>query len=197
MKLLSTAATLLLCVAPFSATARSLDFFNSQTPIKAENQAVEGDNPLVYCNDPSNYILQIERVDLTPNPPLPGKTLIIQATGTLNERIEEGAYVNLEVKYGLITLVKQTADLCEQIVNVDLECPLEKGRMSLTKQVELPRQIPPVRGFLWYTAIDVEINQVIINQQGRYTVHADVYTKDDKHVTCLEAHNIEFKTGFI
>lgn len=174
MKLLSTAATFLLCVAPFS-TARSLDFFNFQTPIQAENEAVKGDNPLEYCNDPSSYLLQIDHVDLTPNPPLPGKTLTIQATGTLNEKIEEGAYVNLEVKYGLITLVRQTADLCEQIVNVDLECPLEKGEMTLTKQVELPRQIPP----------------------GKYTVHADVYTKDDKHVTCLQARNIEFKAGFM
>ncbi|OJI86241.1 hypothetical protein ASPTUDRAFT_187642 [Aspergillus tubingensis CBS 134.48] len=196
MKLLSTAATFLLCVAPFS-TARSLDFFNFQTPIQAENEAVKGDNPLEYCNDPSSYLLQIDHVDLTPNPPLPGKTLTIQATGTLNEKIEEGAYVNLEVKYGLITLVRQTADLCEQIVNVDLECPLEKGEMTLTKQVELPRQIPPVRDSLWYTTIDVEINQVMINQQGKYTVHADVYTKDDKHVTCLQARNIEFKAGFM
>lgn len=105
--------------------------------------------------------------------------------------------MNLEVKYGLITLVRQTADLCEQIVNVDLECPLEKGEMTLTKQVELPRQIPPVRDSLWYTTIDVEINQVMINQQGKYTVHADVYTKDDKHVTCLQARNIEFKAGFM
>lgn len=70
MKLLSTAATFLLCVAPFS-TARSLDFFNSQTPIQAENEAVKGDNPLEYCNDPSSYLLQIDHVDLTPNPPLP------------------------------------------------------------------------------------------------------------------------------
>jgi hypothetical protein len=52
--------------------------------------------------------------------------------------------VNVEVKWGVITLVKQTMDLCDQIENVDLKCPLEKGRMTLTKQVDLPKQIPPV-----------------------------------------------------
>lgn len=50
----------------------------------------------------------------------------------------------LQVKYGLIRLINQEADLCEQLTNVDLECPLEKGEMTLTKQVDLPAQIPPV-----------------------------------------------------
>ena len=53
--------------------------------------------------------------------------------------------MNLEVKWGLITLIKQTVDLCEELKNVDLECPLEKGEMILKKEVELPKQIPPVR----------------------------------------------------
>lgn len=52
--------------------------------------------------------------------------------------------MNVEVKWGVITLVKQTMDLCDQIENVDLKCPLEKGNMVLTKQVDLPKQIPPV-----------------------------------------------------
>ncbi|KAH1489718.1 Phosphatidylglycerol/phosphatidylinositol transfer protein [Aspergillus fumigatus] len=172
MKLISTAATLFVCLAPLSASARSISFLDStQAPIQLETFPVKGDNPLVYCSDPSGNILQIESVDLVPNPPLPGQTLSINASGNLKERVEEGAYVALEVKYGLITLIKQTADLCEQIKNVDLECPLEKGEMTLTKQVDLPSHIPP----------------------GKYNVHADVYTKDGKKITCLDAHDIEFK----
>lgn len=52
--------------------------------------------------------------------------------------------MNLVVKWGLITLIQQTVDLCEQIKEVDLECPLEKGHMTLTKEVKLPNAIPPV-----------------------------------------------------
>lgn len=70
MKFLSTAATLLVCLGPISATARSLDFFN-QAPIHSDAKSVEGENPLEYCNDPAGDILQINSVDLTPNPPLP------------------------------------------------------------------------------------------------------------------------------
>ncbi|KAE8147442.1 ML domain-containing protein [Aspergillus avenaceus] len=170
MKFLSTAATLLVCLAPLSATARSLNFLgSSQTAITAD-KAVEGDNPLTYCSDPSGDILKINSVDLSPNPPAAGQSLTIKAKGSLRQEIEKGAYVLLQVKYGLITLIRQQADLCDQIVNVDLKCPLNKGDMALVKQVDLPKQIPP----------------------GKYSVHADVYTKDDVRITCLEANNIQF-----
>ena len=77
--------------------------------------------------------------------------------------------MHLSVKYGLITIIRQTADLCDTIGKVDLECPLKKGELALTKDVELPKQIPP----------------------GKYTVLADVVTKDDKKITCLSA-TVEF-----
>ena len=73
-----------------------------------------------------------------------GKPLSITATGTLKENVEAGAYVVLQVKYGLITLVKQTVDLCEQVKNVELSCPLDKGDLTIKKDVDLPKEIPPV-----------------------------------------------------
>ncbi|KAL2834464.1 ML domain-containing protein [Aspergillus cavernicola] len=169
MKLLSFAAPLL-CLAPLSVTATPASFFGSSQDVITNGIPVKGENPLEYCSDPKGYILDIKSVDLSPNPPKPGQSLKITASGTLHKRIEKGAYVLLEVKYGLITLVRQRPDLCDQIVNVDLECPLEAGEMSLTKEVQLPAQIPP----------------------GKYTVHADVFTKDDERITCLDARNIQF-----
>lgn len=73
-----------------------------------------------------------------------GETLSIKASGDFKEKVEEGAKVHIQVKYGLITLINQQNDLCDAISNVDLECPLDKGEMSLTKDVSLPKQIPPV-----------------------------------------------------
>lgn len=52
--------------------------------------------------------------------------------------------MHLQVKYGLIRIINQEADLCENLKNVDLECPLKKGPMVLTKDVDLPKEIPPV-----------------------------------------------------
>lgn len=51
----------------------------------------------------------------------------------------------LQVKYGLIRLVNTETDLCEQVSNVDLACPIKKGTRNITKDVQLPREIPPVR----------------------------------------------------
>ena len=50
----------------------------------------------------------------------------------------------LQVKYGLIRLVNTKADLCEQVKNVDMECPIKKGKTKITKEVDLPNEIPPV-----------------------------------------------------
>ena len=71
----------------------------------------------------------------------------------------------LTVKYGLITLIHQTADLCDEITAVDLKCPLKKGNMSMTHEVKIPKQVP----------------------KGKYTVIADVVTKDKSQITCLES----------
>ncbi|KAL4964114.1 ML domain-containing protein [Aspergillus stella-maris] len=169
MKLLSS-ATALLCLAPLAVTAKPASFFGFSQDVIAQGEPVKGDNPLEYCANTRDYSLEIQSVDLAPNPPKPGQTLKIKASGVLHERVEKGAYVLLEVKYGLITLLRQQPDLCDQLGNVDLECPLEEGPMVLTKEVDLPAQIPP----------------------GRYTVHADVYNKDGKQITCLDGKNIQF-----
>ena len=69
---------------------------------------------------------------------------MIEAQGYFKKKVEKGAYVNLQVKYGLIRLVNTRADLCDQIKNVDLTCPLKEGETLLTKQIDLPKEIPPV-----------------------------------------------------
>jgi hypothetical protein len=71
--------------------------------------------------------------------------LTIKATGDFKDKVEEGFKMHLQVKYGLITLINQQADGCDTIGKADLECPLDKGEMTLTKDVDLPREIPPVR----------------------------------------------------
>ncbi|KAL2258091.1 hypothetical protein VTK26DRAFT_8736 [Humicola hyalothermophila] len=149
-------------------TANAFNVFRSdgQSRITDDDLDVPGRNPLKFCDaDRSDDIITIEEVMLTPNPPQAGNTLVIEAKGTVKETILDGAYVNLEVKYGYIRLISTTADLCKEIKNVDLECPIDKGDIAIVKSVDLPKEIPP----------------------GRYTVSADVYTKEGEHITCLTA----------
>ncbi len=73
-----------------------------------------------------------------------GHELVIKAVGEVKETIEKGAYISLQVKYGLIRLINTDTDLCDQVQNVDMDCPIEKGNLEILKTVELPREIPPV-----------------------------------------------------
>ena len=93
---------------------------------------------------PSEDLVDIKYINLTPNPPEAGKNLTIDAMGYLKTTIEEGAYANFEVKYGFIKLLSGTADLCEKAAEVDLKCPIANGTIEIEKLVGLPSQIPPV-----------------------------------------------------
>jgi len=136
----------------------------SQSPLKTD-LSIPGNNPLSHCPEPSpdNDLLIIEHVDLSPNPPSPGSILKIHATGRLLKDVVPGAYVQVTVKYGLIKLVDTEIDLCENVGEIGEECPIKNGALDLSKEVELPKVIPP----------------------GKYTVRAQAFTEDDEQLTCL------------
>jgi len=110
-------------------------------------------------------ILQIEYINISPDPPLKGKELAIDAAGYLKETVGEGSYIVLTVKYGIIKILGKTMDLCEQTQKVDKSCPLEEGKQTLVTTVELPKEIPP----------------------GTFFVDAFVYTPDNRRIACLKA----------
>ncbi|KAI8080019.1 ML domain-containing protein [Halteromyces radiatus] len=115
------------------------------------------------CGDEDD-LLTIEHINLTPDPPVKGQNLHIDFKGYLKETVEDGAYLYLTVKWGVVQLVKKELDLCEESGKIDEDCPIEKGPVSIVKDVELPKTIPG----------------------GKYTVEAEVYTVDGERVTCLK-----------
>ncbi|KIY01006.1 uncharacterized protein Z520_03672 [Fonsecaea multimorphosa CBS 102226] len=160
-----SAILLSLLTAASAVSSRSL--FGAQNALVDEEPkfSVPGKNPLNFCADPKDYILTVDYVDLSPNPPLPGQKLTITANGTFSKDIEPGATVFLQVKYGLITLIKQEADLCDNLPKIDITCPVKEGVMTLKKEVDIPKQVPP----------------------GKYTVLADVNTVDKEKISCMES----------
>ncbi len=115
-----------------------------------------------------------------------GNTLTIEASGILSKDVDDGAYADIVVKYGLITLVKMKVDLCQEGKKIDLNCPLKKGPMKLTKDVDLPQQIPPVCCIQLDKGGSEEGQGTEANTtQGKYTVSANVFTSEDEPVTCL------------
>lgn len=134
-----------------------------------DERPVPGNSPIIQCEVNTPQILDLQRVVIDPNPPAKGQNLTFVATGYLSQDVVDGAYVDIDVKYGYIRLIHQTFDLCEEVTNVDLECPIKRGEQVISKLVEIPNEVPP----------------------GKYLVNARAYTKDDVLISCLSA-TVEF-----
>lgn len=134
-----------------------------------DERPVPGNSPIVQCDATQPQLLDLQKVVIDPSPPAKGQNLTFVATGFLAQDVTDGAYVDVDVRYGFIRLIHQTYDLCEQVTNVDLECPIYKGEQVISKQVEIPEEVPP----------------------GKYMVTARAYTAEDVLITCLSA-TVEF-----
>lgn len=161
---LITSATLICAVSanPFKGLLPSFIDATSEKP-------VPGDSPVAICDTEETQILELTSLVISPNPPVKGENLTVSGVGFLSADVTEGAYVEVDVRYGYIKLLHQTFDLCEEMGEVDLECPLEKGVHQITKSVEIPAEVPP----------------------GKYVVYARAYTKDDEFIACITA-SVEF-----
>jgi len=114
------------------------------------------------CGEPDD-ILTVKYMNFDPNPPIKGDNLTFEFQGFLKEEVGEGSIVELSVKYGAIKLLNKKYDLCELAPQIDKECPLQAGEITIQKTVQLPDDIPP----------------------GKYNVLAKIHTADDRPVACV------------
>jgi hypothetical protein len=68
---MKVSAVLLAATSAASASAAATWMPGGNQAVINDAFKVPGDNPLYFCEDPKSYILDIENVDLDPNPPLP------------------------------------------------------------------------------------------------------------------------------
>ncbi|KAJ8331338.1 hypothetical protein BDV3_000857 [Batrachochytrium dendrobatidis] len=116
------------------------------------------------CGVPGD-ILTLDQFQLSPDPPVRGSPLEIQLIGTLSEAVVKGAVAQVTVKLGFIQILDRPYDLCDQVSAVDLQCPISEGPISVVKSFDIPKELP----------------------FGRYRIHVDVKTVDDRHIGCLSA----------
>ncbi|KAG0640247.1 hypothetical protein HOY80DRAFT_1022032 [Tuber brumale] len=118
-----------------------------------ELHAIPGDSPLKYCDsDHSDDVLTIEKLDLIPNPPIRGKPLTIRVVGVIKDVVTQGASVDLTVKYGLIPLIKESINICENVDELNLVCPIHQGEVILTRVVDIPKLAPRGKYTVKYNA---------------------------------------------
>ncbi|KZP01498.1 hypothetical protein CALVIDRAFT_6692 [Calocera viscosa TUFC12733] len=117
------------------------------------------------CGDES-YAIEIQSIEVSPDPPVPGQNLTVAVTGTTRMPIEDGAYADVTVKLGLIQLLKKRFDVCEEATNANItvQCPVEPGDYHLSHTVALPREIP----------------------KAKFGVQVRGVTQDDEDMVCLD-----------
>lgn len=107
---------------------------------------IPGNTPLEQCEISENHILDIQSLVMEPQPPKIGGNLVMSASGLILDTIEEGAYIEVTVKLGLIQILKKNFDLCDLLYenkdDLGLECPVAPGTYKLLKEVEIPPQAP-------------------------------------------------------
>jgi hypothetical protein len=121
-----------------SAFGPSLTLGLDQIPIRLMSESAHS------CGAPTD-IFQFGSLDLTPDPPKKAASLSFTIRGTLTEEVVKGATVHVNVKLGFIGLYNEDLDLCDQIKNVQRECPLPRGPFELSHTVDIPWEAPSVR----------------------------------------------------
>ena len=81
--------------------------------------------------------------------------------------------------------------MCEQLKEVDEDCPLN-GNKVIRKEVDIPKEVPPVSPPSDVLSPDLSRANGFV--KGTYHVLADVFTKDNEKITCLEA-TVTFTLG--
>ncbi|KAB5591331.1 hypothetical protein CTheo_5204 [Ceratobasidium theobromae] len=119
------------------------------------------------CGLPSDP-LQILSIEADPEPS-PGKNTTITLKANVLEPIEEGAYTDVEVKLGLIRILRKKFDICEEArkAKAEVQCPVASGSYVVKQTISLPREIPPVLA-------------------AKFTVKMRGYTVDDDDLACVD-----------
>ncbi|KAJ3719838.1 ML domain-containing protein [Lentinula raphanica] len=167
--MLRSALVALLCLSSIASAASLL----SQLPFTTSNELSDkwSWSDCGLETDP----VRIQNIEISPDPPIPGKALTVTVTGTANEVIEWGAKADVTVKLGLIKLLTKTFDVCEEAekANATVQCPVEKGQYVVEQTVDLPKEIP----------------------QAKFKIHVSGYTVDDEDMMCMDL-DINFMKTF-
>ncbi|RKT18996.1 ML domain-containing protein [Streptomyces sp. 1114.5] len=126
--------------------------------------------------------LQITSITVTPDPPLPGKTNVFTINATAQEEIQDGAYLDVVIKLGLIKLMAKKFDLLAELRgegSLQLACstsdgksPIPKGPTTLTLTLDLSRETP----------------------RAKFSINVRGYTVDDDDLLGLDV-KVDFLTA--
>ncbi|ONK64400.1 uncharacterized protein A4U43_C07F25460 [Asparagus officinalis] len=120
-----------------------------------------------YCNKRANYPVNINGVEIHPDPIQGGQPAQFKISASAGDAISEGKVV-IDVNYYFFHVHSETKNLCEET-----NCPVATGDFVMSHEQTLPSFTPP----------------------GSYTLTMKVYGEDGKEeLTCI---SFGFSIGFL
>lgn len=137
---------LLIALLPFL-LARSIVDITKQ--LHLDNIVVDsGLAPLGWasCGGP-NDLFNLRSLVVVPENPKKGDKVSISLEGYLKKDIQANGKLTLLVKFGVLTIVKETRNFCDELANIpDIpHCPLKAGDLKIVKEEKLPDNVPAGR----------------------------------------------------
>lgn len=111
---------------------------NFKTDLKGTNFQLD------LCEvDASSFKLQTFHI--IPENPQRGQDITIKIIGLLEDEINSGSEILVNVKYKRINLLRRRLDLCESLKKDDklnLKCPITAGEKQLEYTFNIPQEVP-------------------------------------------------------
>ncbi|KAH9468494.1 hypothetical protein MJO29_004898 [Puccinia striiformis f. sp. tritici] len=128
-----------------------------------DNPSTQAESVFQDCGHDSDPV-RITSFEIDPNPPQLGQNLTVRVSGIIYRVIEDGAYMDVFIKVGLIATTRKRFDICEELskAKVNLQCPMKPGQFDIVYETTLPKQIPP----------------------AKFTLVARAFTIDDSDMAC-------------
>ncbi|EJD48124.1 hypothetical protein AURDEDRAFT_113020 [Auricularia subglabra TFB-10046 SS5] len=114
-----------------------------QLPLLAPPSSLAPNIALNDCGTDDDAF-KLDSIVAEPYPPRAGENVTVTASGTVYRTIDEGAYVVVTVKLGLVKVVTQRVDICQQLreSSDDVQCPVEPGEYNVETVVPIPGVAP-------------------------------------------------------
>jgi hypothetical protein len=84
-----------------------------------------------WCLGLPTDVLDLKYVRITPEVIHPGDELTLEAGGYLSKDVKVGSEADVQVKLGVVRLIKKTFDICDELDkhkdDVQIQCPITQG----------------------------------------------------------------------
>lgn len=105
-------------------------------------------SPAAFTSCAPDATFHVTSVDIEPQPLVPGKKVVVQATGTLDERLTGGSYT-ANVSYMGVSVLQRSGSIGELI-----KLPAAPGPATVSEKLKVPKQAPSGSYELTFSATD-------------------------------------------